>query len=567
MGGAARVVHASDPGRGSQGARVRPARLGLVVALIAALGAGTSARAEPPPPFEVEAWSASWAPFVDDFEDGLFPDGDPGEVALYQVECGTVTDAQEAEGRLRLAGPGALCDEEADPTLRGAFVSLNALFGGGLRLRARFDPRELPELSASGASTLVGSGVVSADGEQFGEQLLQLLFVRVDHETLGVAFVDESGFVDEVDPIRLPFPLPPVGAGAKLIELELALVPNLDGAILEPIPRVRVCDAAPSGFCGPWMGFSAVPPSATIPADLPLAPIFFALTNDERRFVVDLLDWEIAGPQGGAVQLADTFEDGVLGRTLAYHSDCLALEERDGRLRATPDPQGTGCSGVLAPLVALPDPQTTRARFRLAELPRSCEGFGVGFGGLPDAGSAQEILDAFVPDLALLTLFRGPMPDVGDDVLAVLLLAEEEGDLPSDAARPIARLVLSDAPASDPALADAELVELELSLRSAGDVLEPRGRVRLCDRADCAGGPAFLGLEPWSFPQDAPGQRLCGDAAASLAPPADGGALSPGRSHVSTLFFVPEPGSGAAGLASLAALAALVRRRGRRPAT
>lgn len=551
MRGAARVYQTRNPGRRAQGGRMRPARLGVVAALLATLGAGPAARAEPPPPFEVDDWSASWAPFVDDFEDGLFPDGDPGEVTLYHVECGVVTDAQEAEGRLRLEGPGELCDAQLDPTLRGAFLSLNTLLAGGLRLRARFDARNLPVLLGSEVA-LVGFGVFGTDGAD-GEQLFQLIVGRDLHGRFFLSAFDEAGV--RFGPV-LP-PLLPSQAMATVVEIELTLVPDRDGARLEPTPQIRICDAAPSDLCGAWTPLLLHSGSAGIPADLPLVPLLFALTNGDQRFVVDLLDWEIAGPQGGAVELADAFEDGVLGRALPYASDCLALEERDGLLRATPDPQAAGCDGVLAPLVALPDPKRTRARFRLAELPRSCEGFGVGFGGVPDAGSAQEVLDRFVPDLALLTLFRGPMPDVGDDVLAAFLLAEEEGDLSSSEARPIARLVLSDAPASDPDLAHIEVAELELALRSDGDALAPQGWVRLCDRADCVGGPDFRALEPWTFPQDVPGLRFCGSPAASLAPPVDGGVLSADRPHAAALFFAPEAGSGAAGLASWAALAAL----------
>jgi hypothetical protein len=48
----------------------------------------------------VDELQVSYGAFVDDFDDGVFPDGGEGEPMLYTVPCGVVTDADESGGLL-----------------------------------------------------------------------------------------------------------------------------------------------------------------------------------------------------------------------------------------------------------------------------------------------------------------------------------------------------------------------------------------------------------------------------------------------------------------------------------
>jgi hypothetical protein len=57
----------------------------------------------------VDELHVAYGAFVDDFDDGVFPDGGEGEPMLYTVPCGVVSDADESGGRLTLAGPDPVC--------------------------------------------------------------------------------------------------------------------------------------------------------------------------------------------------------------------------------------------------------------------------------------------------------------------------------------------------------------------------------------------------------------------------------------------------------------------------
>lgn len=539
--------------------------LGLEVVALAILGAGQSAAEEPSPTFEAREWSASWAPFSDDFEDGILPDGDGEEIALYRSDCGPVTDADEGEGRLRLQGPGEFCGGPENPDLQGSRVTLNALLGGAFRLRARFDPQELPlppPLEPSGP--LVGIGVATPDA---GEAL-NLFFLRQRQpsggDVLFLGLVDELG--TEVGAAPLSGTPQQFVEAARAIEVELALAPIAEGTMLAPTARFRICDLGSPGSCNDWSSLTPGPSAGTLPADVPLAADLFALTFSEQSFAIDVLDWEATGELGGPLRSGDDFEDGELGRTLAYSPDCLVTEETGGALRGTADPEGTGCDGGLTALVTLPGPERVGARFAFETFPRCGGGPGVGFVGLPDDGLDGSDLSDFVPDSAFLRLVRGPMPGVGHDVLAVLLLAEAEEDLPSSLGNPIERLILSEGPDSDPGLAGVETIEMDVQLRPESGALRPHGRVRLCESADCVDDPPYHDLEPWKVPQEEPGFLLCGATAASLAPPLDDGLISARRSSAPALLFVPEPRSGTLGAAALASLGLLMRCRSRRPA-
>ena len=158
--------------------RGRETRIALAAVL---LGAGPAAGADLA---RVEALSVVYGEFLDDFEDGVFPDGGPGEPLRYFLPCGEVGDADEADGRLTLAGPDPTCGL---PGFVGESVASFFAAAGDLTLGATY-VHDVPAPNQAYGVTIAGN-----DGADF----VSLSFARapvpgVGPDALLVVLVDES---------------------------------------------------------------------------------------------------------------------------------------------------------------------------------------------------------------------------------------------------------------------------------------------------------------------------------------------------------------------------------------
>jgi hypothetical protein len=126
--------------------------------VLAALVLGPGAAAETADLARVEELSVRYAEFVDDFEDGIFPDGEPGEPLRYFLPCGELDDEDESGGRLTLAGPDPTCGL---PGLVGESVASFFAAAGDVTLPATF-VHDVPALYQGYGVTIAG-----ADGADF----------------------------------------------------------------------------------------------------------------------------------------------------------------------------------------------------------------------------------------------------------------------------------------------------------------------------------------------------------------------------------------------------------------
>ena len=110
-------------------------RIGSAALLLAPGLSWLLASAAPAQIARVDELQVSYGAFVDDFDDGVFPDGGEGEPALYLVPCGVVTDADESGGRLILAGPDPTC---SIPNLVGEQVAGLFAAAGDLEVTGTF---------------------------------------------------------------------------------------------------------------------------------------------------------------------------------------------------------------------------------------------------------------------------------------------------------------------------------------------------------------------------------------------------------------------------------------------
>jgi hypothetical protein len=485
----------------------------------------------------VDELQVSYGAFVDDFDDGVFPDGGEGKPMLYTVPCGVVTDADESSGRLTLAGPDPVCGV---PNLVAENVAGFFAAAGDLEVTGTF-VGQVPALNHA-------YGVIVNDLTGADFATLQVARAAIPQDSVVVVLVDETFS-------QLPVALAVLGPAATYIppagiEVRLSAELTPDGSELLPRGAYRECPALP---CDEGIPFTAVadflgggglasgefhsPGFLAVDISGDVAPTPFAYEID--RFQV----------QYGAV--VDDFADGVVGVPIPYVQVTGASTEEGGALvLSDPDP-GFG-NAIVALDASSPSEVLGAARFRF-QLPSACGNYGL------------SVVDSPVQDIASLNVVRGVLPGAGDDALAVI--AQSEAESQTQFAPIFAQALLSEHPESDPSLADVVAIELELSLEeepAAATLLplpttpryRPHARYRLCASDDCSDA-AFIDLDP-AVAVD-PGLPVCGATADAFAPPADGGLLLSGEPLSVSMVAAPEPGAGLTCVLALLSVGALAR--------
>jgi hypothetical protein len=488
----------------------------------------------------VEALSVGYAGFLDDFEDGVFPDGETGEPLRYFLPCGEMDDDDEADGRLTLAGPDPTCGLAG---LVGESVASFFAAAGDLTLGATY-VEDVPAPNQGYGVTIAGS-----DGADF----VNLSFARsavpgVSNDALLVVLVDEDFAITQA-----PVAVNLVAANAAshvpdaVIELRLSIFRS--GEAFLPSGAYRTCPSFP---CDAGIPFTELPEFAgggELAAgefhgvSLTVADVSGSPTPAPFSYEVEELRVEYG-------EVVDDFENGVFGDPYPYVRVDGGAGETGGALVLQDG--GSPGSALVALDASLPAPASPTARYRFA-LPAPCGGYGVSTG------------NTFGTDFAALELVRRPLPGVGDDVLQVVARSEPES---AQHLLPVfERAVVSEAPLDDAELVGVLAIELDLlaftvpmgPLPPAFPILQPRGRYRLCQTSDCAGA-VFQNLEPVSEPPPDPELEICGLAAGSFAPPPDAGRIDSGPPLGVSVLAAPEPGPALACATALVAALALARR-------
>jgi hypothetical protein len=515
---------------------VRSAILSLAIALAALLAAGPA----PAQLARVDELQVSYGSFVDEFDDGVFPDGGEGEPMLYTVPCGVITDADESGGLLSLTGPDPACSV---PNLVADNAAAFFAAAGGLEVTASF----VADIPAPDQA--YGVIVNNLTGADFAT--LQVARALIPQDSVVVALVDESFS-------QLPVALAVLGPAATYIppqRIELRLTVELapDGSELVPKGAFRECFTLPCPVpftpLSDFLGGGGLDPGEFH------APGFLAvdISGDPvpTPFAYEIDSFQV---QYGTV--VDDFEDGVFGTPVPYFPVNGDFTEVGGALELRdPDP-GFG-NAIVALDASSPTEVLGSARFRF-QLPSECGNYGV------------SVVDAFpIEEIASLNVVRGVLPGADPDALAVI--AQSEAESATQFAPIFAQALISEHPESDPALASVVAIELELSLEEelapflAPGPLTPRyrpvARYRLCESADCSGA-VFIDLDP-AVAVD-PDLPVCFSTAAAFAPPPDGGLVVSAEPLSLSLVAAPEPSASLLPTLGLCVAAALARADGRR---
>jgi len=496
-------------------------KVGAIASLMTALLAPAAGS------YQVERWSSTWHGYADDFEDGVLPDGDPGEPDAYEGFCGALDDDAEAGGRIRLELPNAACTG-------GVSLAPKILLGRDTTLRVRFAPTQLTP----------GSFFAMVLGNQSLSQRITLMIVRDDLLGPGSDAVGAALYYNftALEGLLLSGTPDAFLAGTGSIEIELSTRAGPQGDTAVPHARVRICALAgctSSDLFVDLLDGPGAPPGAVAAGQR--LQVSFGL-NAPGGGIADVLDWSVT------THFEDEF-DGALTERAPYAGQCLDGATAGGALSI--DLTGPSCSirGGFTAAVTSPAPATTQATFAFAVPPPCSDAFAIGL------GADRELVAE--PDGAMAWLSRGPIPGIGDDVLYVAL----EADAPYPTRPWLGLHVLSTTPDSFGAGVDSIEMRLEDHVDPFGGPVTAHASVRTCAGRDCAGAP-FADLQPFSFPQADPDLVVCGARAADRAPPLDGGAMDPDAARISYLVFAPEPdGALVAGVAICVALA----RRRRRP--
>jgi hypothetical protein len=491
----------------------------------------------------VDELQVSYGAFVDDFDDGVFPDGGEGEPMLYTVPCGVVTDADESGGLLTLAGPDPVCGV---PNLVAENVAGFFAAAGDLEVTGTF-VGQVPSLDHA-------YGVIVNDltGADFATLQVARAPVPQGSDSVVVVLVDETF-------IGLPVALAILGDAASYvppagIEVRLSVELAPGGGELLPRGAYRECPELPCDAAIPFTPLADFLGGGGMASGEFHAPGFLAVDIGgdvvPAPFAFELDSFRV---QYGAV--VDDFEDGVQGEPIPYVQVDGASDERAGALVLSDPEPGFG-SAIVALDASSPTEVLGAARFRF-QLPSACGNYGL------------SVVDSPVQDVVSLNVVRGVLPGAGDDALAVI--AQSEAESASQFAPIFAQALISEHPESDPLLVDVVAIELELSMEEepvlpslAPAPLTPRygphARYRLCANEDCS-GVAFVDLAP-AVAAD-PELPVCGTTAAAFAPPPDAGLLLSGEPLSVSIVAAPEPGAGFLG--TLAFLAAGALARARRP--
>ena len=126
-------------------------------ALLLVLALSLSASASDPSfAFDVEEWRADWLGYSDDFQDGAFWDDNPStEPAHYVASCGSVDDADEDDGRLRLQGADCVAAASASASSRGGSGSMR-LHSQAKNLSGCASPSRTAQIPTSLVATHIG---------------------------------------------------------------------------------------------------------------------------------------------------------------------------------------------------------------------------------------------------------------------------------------------------------------------------------------------------------------------------------------------------------------------------
>lgn len=467
----------------------------------------------------VEGWSASYSS-SDTFDDGILLDGDPDEVLRYEAPCGNLDDGAEAAGRLRLAGPSAQCD--------GSVIAMpHVLLGRDYRVRVVFRPVVLlPDAS-------LGITLFTPDFAERRDLLLQRgALLGPGSDAVGLTLFANRTIV--LERTLLSTSTNEFFGATPTIELELWASEFGNG----PRGSYRRCPAAGCAASVPFVPLEFLMNGA-IPVPEKLYMSFGAYSP--APFAVDILEWHLES------SLVDTFY-GAFGERMPYTTRCFEPSiVWDALVAATDEACG---HATATPAIEVPGEASVQATFAWPHVTHCADGPGIALAA-----------DPFVtptPDTAEVYLRRGPLPGVGSDVLFAVLETELAG--PAQAWLELA--VLSTTPSSPPAGVDSIEFLLETRRATPGAPLLPHAMFRTCAGTNCSN--EFQDLQPYSFPQDDPGVRFCGDAAADFVSPSDGGRLNPEAALVPHLLLAPEPEADAAGLLALAAVAFTATRGSRR---
>jgi hypothetical protein len=515
---------------------VRAATLSLAIAFAASLAAGPA----PAQLARVDELQVSYGPFVDEFDDGVFPDGGEGEPMLYTVPCGVITDADESGGLLTLTGPDPTCSVPNLVADNGAAFFAAA---GGLEVTGSF----VADIPAPDQA--YGVIVNNLTGADFAT--LQVARALIPQDSVIVALVDESFS-------QFPVALAVLGPAATYIppqRIEVRLTVELapDGSELVPKGAFRECFTLPCAVpftpLSDFLGGGGLDPGEFH------APGFLAVDISGDPVPVPF-SYQIDSFHVQYTDVVDDFDDGVFGTPIPYVPVEGDQSEGGGVLELSdPDP-GFG-RAIVAVDASSPTEVTGNARFRF-DLPNACGNYGI------------SVVDAFpIEEIASLNVVRGVLPGAGVDALAVI--AQSEAESPRHFAPIFAQSLISESPETDPALEGVVAIELELALEEApapptlapvplAPSYQPVARYRLCDSADCSGAP-FVDLEPAVFMDSV---APCFSSSDPFAPPPDGGLFVSAEPLNLSLVAAPEPRASLLLALGLCAAAALARAGGRR---
>jgi hypothetical protein len=462
-----------------------------------------SAGAAPAQIARVDELQVSYGAFVDDFDDGVFPDGGEGEPMLYTVPCGVVTDADESGGLLTLAGPDPVCGV---PNLVAENVAGFFAAAGDLEVTGTF-VGQVPSLDHA-------YGVIVNDltGADFATLQVARAPVPQGSDSVVVVLVDETF-------IGLPVALAILGDAASYvppagIEVRLSVELAPDGSELLPRGAYRECPALPCDAAIPFTPLADFLGGGGMASGEFHAPGFLAVDISDNvvpaPFAFELDAFRV---QYGAV--VDDFEDGVQGEPIPYVQVDGASDEREGALVLSDPEPGFG-SAIVALDASSPTEVLGAARFRF-QLPSACGNYGL------------SVVAVSLKNVVSLNVVRGVLPGAGDDALAVIAQSEAESA--------------------------SQFAPIFVTPRYG-----PHARYRLCANEDCS-GVAFVDLAP-AVAAD-PELPVCGTTAAAFAPPPDAGLLLSGEPLSVSIVAAPEPGAGFLG--TLAFLAAGALARARRP--
>jgi hypothetical protein len=370
----------------------------------------------------VDELQVSYGAFVDDFDDGVFPDGGEGEPMLYTVPCGVVTDADESGGLLTLAGPDPVCGV---PNLVAENVAGFFAAAGDLEVTGTF-VGQVPSLDHA-------YGVIVNDltGADFATLQVARAPVPQGSDSVVVVLVDETF-------IGLPVALAILGDAASYvppagIEVRLSVELAPGGGELLPRGAYRECPELPCDAAIPFTPLADFLGGGGMASGEFHAPGFLAVDIGgdvvPAPFAFELDSFRV---QYGAV--VDDFEDGVQGEPIPYVQVDGASDERAGALVLSDPEPGFG-SAIVALDASSPTEVLGAARFRF-QLPSACGNYGL------------SVVDSPVQDVVSLNVVRGVLPGAGDDALAVI--AQSEAESASQFAPIFAQALISEHPESDP---------------------------------------------------------------------------------------------------------------------